>query len=59
MKVQPSFFRPPGSLFSKETPAIKVVVVYRSFDIIVQFGFLLRVRDSANAPRVTQPSPNC
>jgi hypothetical protein len=23
----------------------------------VQFVFLLRVRDSANAPRVTQPSP--
>jgi len=34
-------FRPPTGLFFKETPAIKVVVVDRTFDIIVQFLFFL------------------
>ena len=34
-------FRFPARLISKETPAIKVVVVDRTFDIIVQFLFLL------------------
>ncbi len=35
---------------SKETPPVKVFVVSGTFDIIVQFLFLLRVRDSASAP---------